>query len=385
MPAQWVKTIKLGAINKELNAPTKNYLTFVFMQKIIAFVLSLAVSSFVFAQSTKNDYAQRIRIIQNNINQYFYDAKTGLYIETTDKSKNEHPHSYLWPLCALIQATNEVDAMATDNTMQPVIKGIDQYYSPRPPAPSYQALPTKEKRDTRFYDDNQWIAIAYLDAYNRLHQPFSLNKSKEIERFMMTGFDTLSGGGLYWEEDHKTSKNTCSNGPGILILLQLYNITKQKPYLDTALLLYSWVNKRLQSPEGLYYDNIKIPSSEIGKAIFTYNTGTMLQANVLLYKITQKQTYLDEAERIAKAAKEQFYKGGKLPDNYWFNAVLLRGFVELYKVDKNKEQLQFFVDDAQRIWKEERDENNLLGKKKPKTLIDQAAMLEVYARLAVLQ
>ena len=268
--------------------------------------------------------------------------------------------------------------------MQPVVKAIDQYYSPRPPTAGYQAYVAKEKRDTRFYDDNQWVAIAYLDAYNRLHQPLYLDKAKEIERFMMTGFDTLSGGGLYWEEDHKTSKNTCSNGPGILILLQLYNITKQKPYLDTALLLYNWVNNHLQSPEGLYYDNIKIPSLEIGKAIFTYNTGTMLQANVLLYKITQNKTYLTEAERIAKAAKEQFYKGGKLPDNYWFNAVLLRGFVELYKANKNKNELQFFIDNANRIWKEERDENNLLGRKKAKTLIDQAAMMEIYARLSVL-
>ena len=36
--------------------------------------------------------------------------KTGLYYETNDSIKNEHPHSYLWPLCALIQATNEAEA-----------------------------------------------------------------------------------------------------------------------------------------------------------------------------------------------------------------------------------------------------------------------------------
>ncbi|MDQ2752422.1 MAG: glycoside hydrolase family 76 protein [Bacteroidota bacterium] len=354
------------------------------MIKITLLLLSIFTLQLSIAQQNKNDYRQRISLIQNNINQYFYDPKTGLYIETTDSAKNEHPHSYLWPLCALIQATNEADALAKANTMQPVVKAIDQYYSPRPPAPGYQAYVAKEKKDTRFYDDNQWVAIAYLDAYNRTHQPFYLDKSKEIERFMMTGFDLLSGGGLYWEEDHKTSKNTCSNGPGILILLQLYNITQQKPYLDTALLLYNWVNKHLQSPEGLYYDNIKIPSLEIGKALYTYNTGTMLQAAVLLYKITQNKEYLTEAERIAKAAKEQFYKNGKLPDNYWINAVLVRGFIEFYKVDKNKPQLQFLMDDAERIWKEERDENNLLGKKKAKTLIDQAAMMETYARLAEL-
>ena len=355
------------------------------MKNISALVLFFFVSNCLFSQSSKTNYQQRINIIQNNINSRFYDAKTGLYIETTDSSKNEHPHSFLWPLCALIQAANEVDFLNKKNTMQPVVKAIDQYYSPRPPAPGYQAYVTAEKRDTRFYDDNQWVAIAYLDAYNRTHQSNFLNKGKEIDRFMMTGFDTLSGGGLYWEEDHKTSKNTCSNGPGILIGLQLYNITKQKPYLDTALMLYNWANKRLQAPDGLYYDNIKIPSLELGKAIFTYNTGTMLQANVLLYNITKDIKYLTEAERIAKAAKEHFYKDGKLPGNYWFNAVLLRGAIALYKVDKNKAQLQYFIDDANRIWQEERDENNLLGTKPAKTLIDQAAMMEIYARLAAIE
>ena len=323
-------------------------------------------------------------MIQKNIYNRFYEEKTGLYYETNDSSKNEHPHSFLWPLCALIQASNEVDATGNKNTMQPVIKAIQQYYSDRLPAPGYQAYVTKEKRDTRFYDDNQWIAIADLDAYNRTHDKKYLEDGKLIYRFMMTGFDTLSGGGLYWEEDHKTSKNTCSNGPAVLIALQLYKITKEKSYLDTALLLYNWANQHLQSPEGLYYDAIKIPSLHVDSALYTYNTGTMLQSNALLYDITKDKKYLDEAERIASAAKIRFYKNNKLPGNYWFNAVFLRGFVELYFINHNKQQLQFFIDEANRVWKDERDENNLLGEKKIKSLIDQSAMMEIYARLSAL-
>ncbi len=109
---------------------------------------------------------------------------------------------------------------------------------------------------------------------------------------MMTGYDTIAGGGLYWKEGDKTTKNTCSNGPGILLALQLYIITNQHVYLDTALILYNWVNAHLQSPAGVYYDNIKIPSLKIDSAVYTYNTGTMLQANVLLYNITKETQYL---------------------------------------------------------------------------------------------
>ena len=116
-----------------------------------------------------------------------------------------------------------------------------------PPAPAYQAYVTREEKDDRFYDDNQWIAIACIDAYNRTKQQHYLDIAEMIYRFMMTGYDSISGGGLYWKEGDKTTKNTCSNGPGILIALQLYKITSNKNYLDTALVLYNWTNAHLQS------------------------------------------------------------------------------------------------------------------------------------------
>jgi hypothetical protein len=107
----------------------------------------------------------------------------------------------------------------------------------------------------------------------------------------------------------------------------------------------------------------------------------MLESNVLLYEITKDKKYIQEAQTIAKAAEKRFYKNGKLPGHYWFNVVLLRGYEALYRVDKDKSRFHFIVEDSERIWKEERDENNLLGVKKDKRLIDQAAMMEMYARL----
>ncbi|KQS31160.1 glycoside hydrolase family 76 protein [Dyadobacter sp. Leaf189] len=330
---------------------------------------------------TKAEYQQRITLISQNISKVFYEPKSGLYIETN--GKNEKPHSFLWPLCALMQAANEADAlMPGGQAMKPVLNAIGKYRNNDAPAPGYQAYVTKEQKDSRFYDDNQWIAIAALDAYNRTNNTAYLKLAEEIYRFMMTGYDQKSGGGIYWKEDEKNTKNTCSNGPGILVALQLYKVSKKKEYLDTALDLYKWTNKHLRSPDGTYWDAIKIPSMKIDSAKYTYNTGTMLQSNVLLYEITKEQQYLDEAKTIAQAARDFFYVNNKLPANYWFNVVLLRGYEELYKVTKDKNMLTFFIDDAERIWKEERDENNLIGRKQEKTLIDQGAMIEMYARLA---
>lgn len=356
--------------------------------KKLFFILGVTIMAggVVKAQQSTGTYEGRIDTLNKNIYKYFYDSANALFYETNNIAPTEKPHSYLWPLCALIQAANEAETLhPSKDYMAPVMKAIDQYYSPIPPAPAYQAYVRKEEKDDRFYDDNQWIAIACLDAWNRTKHQEYLKIAKEIFRFMMTGYDAAAGGGLYWKEGDMRTKNTCSNGPGILIALQLYKITNNKNYLDTALVLYHWVNKHLQTPQGVYYDNIKIPSLKIDSAIYTYNTGTMLQSNVLLYNITKNKKYLQEAERIAKDAEKVFYKKNKLPKNYWFNAVLLRGYVELYHVDHNKQQLQFFIDDANRIWQEERNDKGLVGtNKKRKSLIDQAAMMEVYAKLAQL-
>ena len=95
------------------------------------------------------------------------------------------------------------------------------------------------------------------------------------------------------------------------------------PACRSALILYHWVNDHLRSPSGLYYDNLQIPSLTIDSAMYTYNAGTMLQSNVLLYQVTGDKKYLKEAEQIALSVKDHFYKNHKLPGNYWFNAVLL--------------------------------------------------------------
>lgn len=350
----------------------------------LSIILGFAMGFSSVAQTV--DYKSRIETINKNIYNDFYDKPANLYLETNNTAANKGNHSFLWPLCALLQAANEQEVLEPSKQyITPVMKAIDQYYSDRAPVPAYQAMVVKEKTDPRFYDDNEWIAIALMDAYQRTHNKQYLEVSKMIYRFLLTGHDQVAGGGFYWEEGNFKSKNTCSNGPGILVALRLYQATKQKSYLDTAISVYNWTKKNLLSPKGVYFDNINLPSLKIDSALYTYNAGTMLQSGVVLYNITHNKKYLDDAIAVADASVKQFYKNGKLSGSYWFNAVLIRGYMELYKIEKDKKRLQFIIDDANRIWNEERDEKNLLGKKKIKNLIDQSAMIEIYARLQKLQ
>lgn len=345
--------------------------------------MATALQARVFAQSS--GFAGYTSTIHKNIDLLLKDGKTGLYFETTDAVQKENPHSWLWPLCALVQAANEMDVLSgKQEYLKPVTKAIDQYYSHQSPV-AYQDYVTAERLSSRFYDDNQWVAIAYLDAYNRTREAEYLKKAIMIYDYMITGIDEKAGGGLYWKEGDFSTKNTCSNAPAILVALQLYKVTKEKKYMETALSVYDWTNKTLRAPEGLFYDAIKIPSGEIDRKFYTYNTGAMLQANALLFGITGDKKYLTAAQQISKAAKSYFFKDKRLPGHYWFNAVLLRGSIELYHIDKNPDWIDIFRNEAQRIWDEERDASNLLGQRKEKTLIDQAAMMEIYARLTQLE
>jgi DUF1680 family protein len=332
------------------------------------------------------NYQERVHKIYQNINQYFTSGHEYLFIESTDTAKNEKPYSYLWPVCALIQAANEMEVLEPEKPyLSPVLKTIANYYNPAVPAPGYQAYVNLTGKDTRYYDDNQWIGIAAIDAYQRTKKKEYLDLAKLIYRFMMTGYDTVSGGGIYWRENDYSTKNTCSNGPGVVLALQLYRVTKEKQYLNSGLDIFNWTNRHLLSPDGIYYDNVKMKNLKVDTRAYTYNLGTMLQSNVLLYRITRKKAYLEEAKRLAKAGRKNFYKDGRLPGHYWFNAVMMRGYIELYQITKDKSLISFFAEDAERIWNTERDENDLIGSHKAKSLIDQAAMLEIYARLAALK
>jgi uncharacterized protein YyaL (SSP411 family) len=354
------------------------------MRSTILFLLAIGFSTGSLAQTTRQQYIERIGVIRQNIEIFFGDASTGYYRETNPLKQGEKPFSHLWPLCGYIQAANEWEALSGQTALfDSVLAAIQPYYDSAS-IPAYGAYIVREKRDDRFYDDNQWIAIACLDAYERTHRKQYFEQGLMIYRFMMSGYDTVAGGGLYWKEKDPSTKNTCSNGPGVLVALQLYKATGKKIYLDTALMLYNWTKANLLSPGKLYYDNIQLPSRKTDKRTYTYNTGTMLQGSVMLYQFTRQKKYLQHARELAKASLQEFFRNNSFPDHYWFNAVLLRGYLELYKIDRNKTYLDAFRKYGEHIWEKERDRaNQLIGKSNVKELLDQAAVMEIYARLAM--
>lgn len=332
----------------------------------------------------------------------FDDQYKADYLGGGENSHKANPYAYLWPysgsLSAQVARYEAKPSVAIKKEIDGnVLVGLAAYYDTRAPH-GYASYVNTAPLSDRFYDDNVWLGIDFTDLYLLTKEPQYLHKAKEIWSFVASGMDEKLGGGIYWCEQKKESKNTCSNAPSVVYLLKLYEATQEEEYLREAKALYLWTQKNLQDPtDYLYWDNINL-AGVVEKTKYPYNAGQMLQAAALLYKLTQEKGYLTDAQRLAQASYAYFFRdfspetGAPFKllktSNNWFIAVMMRGFVELYHIDANKTYLQAFQQNLSYAWGHMRDKTGFFsqdwsGKKQPnrKALLDQFALIEMYARM----
>lgn len=266
--------------------------------------------------------------------------------------------------------------------------------------------------DERYFDDNLWVGIDMTDLYLLTKDIKYLDRAKLVWNFILTGTDNRMGGGVYWKEDVK-SKHTCSTAPAAVLAAKLYQATGEALYLQSAKDLYDWCKKTLQDPaDYLYWDNARLadendPNSAIiiSKDKFCYNSGQPLQAAALLYQITKERQYLIDARNIAGAAYSKWFipyyseimnQSFQIlePGHVWFQAILFRGFIELYKIDPYNTYVTSFKKTLNHAWLSScrnRGTNLLNSDFRGGTtqnswdIIHEGACVEMMARLAVLE
>ncbi|NDV60684.1 glycoside hydrolase family 76 protein [Bacteroides sp. 519] len=329
------------------------------------------------------------------------------YLASEEQANTPNQYSYLWPFSGTLSAVVSLLETTGDSQYRElldnhVLKGLEEYFDCTRTPCGYASYLPKNPAPDRFYDDNVWLGIDFTDAYQITKNTPYLDKARMIWEFIRSGTDDKLDGGIYWCEQKKDSKNTCSNAPGSVLALKLFRATNDSVYFKEGKFLYEWTQKNLQdSTDYLYYDNINL-SGRIGKAKFAYNSGQMIQSAVLLYKLTGNKNYLTDAQNVAKACYNFFFNDYTAPTgkqfrllrkgDVWFIAVMLRGFIELYKADHDYTYLAAFQDNLDYAWKHSKDENGLFGtdwsgetRDNKKWLLTQAAMVEIYARMAGLK
>ena len=309
--------------------------------------------------------------------------------------------SFLWPYSGMMSGCVAL-YKATGNKKykkileKRILPGMEQYWdNSRLPA-CYQSYPTKYGQHGRYYDDNIWVALDYCDYYELTHKSASLERAFALYQYIYSGWSDKIGGGIFWCEQQKEAKHTCSNAPSTVLGVKLYRLTKDAKYLEKAKETYAWTKKHLCDPtDHLYWDNINL-KGKVSKEKYAYNSGQMIQAGVLLYEETGDEQYLHDAQQTA-AGTDAFFRtkaDKKDPtvkvhkDMAWFNVILFRGLKALYKIDKNPAYVNAMVENALHAWENYRDENGLLGrdwsghnKEQYKWLLDNACLIEFFAEI----
>lgn len=248
-----------------------------------------------------------------------------------------------------------------------LLTAIDQFRNTRNGgAEAYAVYPGDG--DERYFDDNIWVGIDMVDLYMLTNDSKYLDRAKLVWSFILTGTDDIMGGGVYWKEGLK-SKHTCSTAPAAVLAAKLYEATQENSYLQSAKDLYAWCKETLQDPSDyLYWDNARLadendPNSEIliAKEKYSYNSGQPMQAASLLYKITHEAQYLTDAQNVAAAAYNKWFipfnsaiLGESFeilePGHVWFQAIMFRGFIELYKINNDRTYVTAYEKTLTHAW-----------------------------------
>lgn len=263
------------------------------------------------------------------------------------------PYSCLWPFTNATAATEYLSSTSRGTKYQAdVLARIGSFgdyldsseVSPngvtQPPAYESAVAPPSGPGGNTYYDDNAWTALDLIDAYDLSGDSTDVTMAQNVFNFVITGWDTNSSdacpGGVYWEDVAGSQRNTTANAANAEVGLELYQLTGNTSDLTWAMQMYDWVGTCLGAPSGLYYDHVN-PSGSVNETIWSYNQGTMIGADVLLYRITQNSSYLSAAERTAAAAVSYFGSSTILEgQGPAFNSIYFRDLLLLNQVAPSK-------------------------------------------------
>lgn len=218
-----------------------------------------------------------------------------------------------------------------------------------------------------YTDDMEWIVMTLLRMYEATNVQEYLTYAKQTyDDWIITRWsDDENGGGIRWSLDAANSKNACSNGPGAICAMRLYEFTRDEKYLDDAKRIYGWLSATLyNSSTGAVADNMS--GGNVNGGALSYNQGTFMGAAHMLYKATGDLKYKTEAVKAAEYQMDNMTTDGIMnsetgtanSDNALFKGIFIRYAVlmandeESFDAGFRKELADFITHNAITAWTE---------------------------------
>jgi len=288
----------------------------------------------------------------------------------------------VWPLSQVVAAATDLVLLdLIDEHELALLHDILERYRD---GDAYDPFPGSRPR---YYDDNAWVGLDFVQRHLTTRAPRALEDAATVLEYVRRG--EHPDGGVYWIEEPKQSRHTCSTGPAGELAARLHLLTGDERALAFAHRCATFLSARLRRPDNLYADNVR-DDGAIGDAVYSYNQGTPVGLDVLLHEISGDRAFLDRARTAATASLAYFAEDDRQwADSPAFNAVYFRNLLLLDHAEPLPEARRALSRYTERLWTEARDPSSGwftrggIGAYDRGGVLDQAGITQLYAMQAM--
>lgn len=159
-------------------------------------------------------------------------------------------------------------------------------------------------------DDAGWSALMFLNFYRVLGDPQALADAEGLFNHAYDRWhDDQMGGGLWYNDQHRF-KSTYETAL-VLASVKIYEIIKDRSYLDRAISVYDWAQSKLKRSDGLFWCEEWPAGPQTVGGIHEAKSVTFLGGNMAmgvvaarLWRDTGDKEYLDQALAVARSIRE---------------------------------------------------------------------------------
>ena len=280
-------------------------------------------------------WAERANAAQRTLVDQFWDSRRGLYRAAPGRRLIPTPQWHYWWQAHALDVTVDAVARAGDpagrDRVRTHIAGILRR--------------NRGRISNDYYDDMAWMGIALLRA-DEVAGASTEALVAELWAELRQGWDEQHGGVAWRRGD--TYTNTPANAPSAILAARLYRRHGDTRDLDWARRIADWLQNTVVDPaSGVVWDGIHPEiDQEPSHELYTYNQGTVVGAEIELWRLTSDIGHLQRAKRTALAALSRFTdpSSGLLPvegagDGGLFKGILARYLGELCRAAGAEDQV----------------------------------------------
>ncbi len=304
-----------------------------------------------------NKYQYYGEKLLDQIHDEFYNKSNGLYAESIDASSQfVQGTSFVWPASHMLRAlTNawKLNPEKYERLLFNYLDAIEQYKTTKSGRTGFAVLPGNNGE--RFYDDNGQLMMPFCNIYDlkpdnttlgNLKIAYEFNNEIRDSRYAIPQHENQLGFGMLFS----MSVNYTSYAAA-----KLYQITNETRYLDEALAYYQTENDyavKIKDAttklfnQASYYQNgswsldgIVNGSTQRGGGYRAYQTTVVIQNAILLYKITKKEKYLNDAHEMMNSCIDRWYTPGQgLSEiSFWGGDDMIDALLDMYQETADQE------------------------------------------------